>query len=100
MFKTVRGAVNITYSRISYLTVLSIRYPPVVYVTGPSKSFKHKMSINSLLTAPITVLSTRCPSVVYVNSHFTVLNIRCPSVVYVSSPSHSFKHKVSIRSLC
>jgi hypothetical protein len=30
----------------------------------------------------------------------TVLNIRCPSVVYVNSSSHSFKHKVSISSLC
>jgi hypothetical protein len=30
----------------------------------------------------------------------TVLNIRFPSVVYVNSPSHSFKHKASISSLC
>jgi hypothetical protein len=25
----------------------------------------------------------------------TVLSIRCPSVVYVTSPSHSFRHKVT-----
>ena len=52
------------------LTVLSIRYPPVV--TAPSQ-----------LTAPLTVLS-----------------IRSPPVVYINKPHHSFKHKVSTSSLC
>ena len=36
-----------------------------------------------MLAAPLTGLSTRYPSVVYVNS-----------------PSHNFKHKMSISNLC
>jgi hypothetical protein len=40
------------------------------------------------------------PPVVMLAAPLTVLSIRYPPVVYVSSPSHSFKHKVSTSSLC
>ena len=71
------------------LTVLSIGYALVFYVNS------------SLLTAPRTVLSIRYPPVVYMlTAPLNVLNIRYPPVVYINSPSHSFKHKVTVSSLC
>ena len=74
------------------LTILSVWYPPVVYVSNSSHSFKQGIHLQFMLTAPLTVLSIRYPPVFMLAAPLTVLNIRYPPVVYVNISSHSFKH--------
>ena len=78
------------------LTVLSIRYPSVVYVISLSHSCKQRCpSVDHVNSPSYSFKHIRYPPEFMLTVPLTVLSIRCPSIVYVNSPSHSFNYKVS-----